>query len=247
VYELLYWWPPARRFSTFNVGFAPLEAHIRDDPRFAAEAHQIQLYAELFKSAGYRRDSAREIRVLEVGAGNGGGLAYLESRFAPAEAVAVDYSRAAVRSARRRGIDAHYATADALPFGARRFDCVLCIDSLCVFPRDGFIHEVARVLEPGGLLLIGDYLTAPEDGVRRFVDALAGLGDFSVEHFRNVSENVVRALEEDDDRKRRIIAPLPGILRTRLAETLSLEGSARRADWRTGKICYYLAVLRLRR
>jgi len=243
-YELLYWWPPAHRLTTFNVGFAPLEAHIRDDARLTGEAHQIQLYAELFRRAEQCRNSTRPIRLLEVGAGNGGGLAYLAGRHTHVDAIGVDYSRNAVRSACRRGIDVRFGAADALPFGAQQFDCVLCVDSMCSFPRDGFIREAVRVLRPGGQLSIGDYLTASEEATRGYVDALADLGGFTIAHFQNVTVNVVRALEADDNRKRQMIAALPHFLGSRLAETLSLEGSARHRDWHSGRVCYYMAVLR---
>jgi SAM-dependent methyltransferase len=243
-YELLYWWAPAHRLTTFNVGFAPLDAHIHADSRLTGEAHQIQLYAELFRRGEQCRNSTRPIRLLEVGAGNGGGLAYLAGRHAHVDAIGVDYAQNAVRSARRRGIDMRLGAADALPFDARQFDCVLCVDSMCSFPRDGFIREVQRVLRPGGQLLIGDYLTASEEATRGYVDALADLGGFTIELFENVTANVVCALEADNDRKRRMIAALPRFLGSRLAETLSLEGSTRHRDWRAGRICYYMAVLR---
>jgi len=41
-----------------------------------------------------------------------------------------------------------------------------------------------------------------------------------------------------------MIPALLGFLRAGMAETLSLQGSARHRDWRAGRICYYIAALR---
>jgi 2-polyprenyl-3-methyl-5-hydroxy-6-metoxy-1,4-benzoquinol methylase len=62
---------------------------------------------------------------------------------------------AAVRIARRLGVDAEYAVADArrLPFADRSFDVVFSYGVLQHFPKEEVllaVREIARVLKPGG-------------------------------------------------------------------------------------------------
>ncbi len=56
------------------------------------------------------------------------------------------------------------ATGDvqALPFGNDSFDCVVDTFSLCVFPDPaGALREVARVLRPGGTVLLLEHCRSP--------------------------------------------------------------------------------------
>ena len=65
-------------------------AIIRDDPAFANDLNQAQLYAELLALAPIDTKGWRESRVIEVAAGCGGGLLYLQKHFCPWETVGID-------------------------------------------------------------------------------------------------------------------------------------------------------------
>ena len=99
--------------------------------------------------------------VLDVGCGDG--TYALGAACRGARAVGVDLSREMILAARRRaqelGVEAALLGADAgnLPFRDRAFQRVLAVTVLC-FVRDParVIREMARVLEPGGMLIVGD-------------------------------------------------------------------------------------------
>jgi ubiquinone/menaquinone biosynthesis C-methylase UbiE len=59
------------------------------------------------------------------------------------------------RLARENGSTSIAASAVEIPFGAGTFDAVLCIEMLqCVPESDTAVREMARVLKPGGRLVI---------------------------------------------------------------------------------------------
>jgi ubiquinone/menaquinone biosynthesis C-methylase UbiE len=88
---------------------------------------------------------------LEVGVGTG--------RFAQALGVefGIDPAAGALRLAERRGIQVQQARGETLPFPDASFGAVLMIATLC-FADDApaLFREAARVLYPGGHLLVGD-------------------------------------------------------------------------------------------
>lgn len=95
-----------------------------------------------------------KMRVLDAGCGTGGLLANLET---PAWRAGVEISSHGVRLARTRGSAALVqGSVCALPFANGTFDAVVSIDVLChagVDERQA-IEEAARVLRPGGRLLV---------------------------------------------------------------------------------------------
>lgn len=96
----------------------------------------------------------RRLRVLDAGCGTGGLLANLET---PAWKAGLEISSQGIRLARtRRGAALVQGSACALPFADGAFDAVVSIDVLChsgVEERQA-IEEAARVLRPGGRLLV---------------------------------------------------------------------------------------------
>ncbi len=100
-------------------------------------------------------------RVLDVGCGDGA-LA-IELAKGGATVVGVDASDAMIEAARGRAarhraeVDFRTAAAQRLPFPAERFDIVVAVTILCFVADAGPVfREMARVLRPGGRLVIGE-------------------------------------------------------------------------------------------
>jgi len=119
-----------------------------------AERIERDLILELVGQAG-------GCRVLDVGCGDGALAVALSRR--GAVVVGVDASEAMIeaarRNARQHGVEVAFEVAEArrLPFPAHSFDLVTAITILC-FVEDAapVFRELARVLRPGGRLVIGE-------------------------------------------------------------------------------------------
>src|SRR5690242_19298580 len=97
-----------------------------------------------------------EKRVLDVGCGDGRHV--VEAARRGAMAVGVDYDASELRKTRARCADARVAliVGDAahLPFADGVFHAVVCTETLEHLPDDtAAMAEIARVLDPGGVLL----------------------------------------------------------------------------------------------
>jgi ubiquinone/menaquinone biosynthesis C-methylase UbiE len=93
-------------------------------------------------------------RVLEIGSGTGSGAAILSARFPDAEVTGVDLSPEMVRIAQAKvaGVTFEPADASRLPFPDASFDLV-AQNNVPVYFR-----EIARVLAPGGRVLVSSTL-----------------------------------------------------------------------------------------
>ena len=107
-------------------------------------------------------------RVLEVGCGYGACAVVYGKRFAPASITGIDLTDIRIQKGReyvaRHGlsgsIDLQVGDATKLAFGDASFDKVIAVE--CAFhfgTRRDFLHEAARVLKPGGVLVMTDLVT----------------------------------------------------------------------------------------
>lgn len=121
--------------------------------------------------------------VLEVAIGTGRDLPFYPSGV---HVTGIELSPAMLAVARQRaadlGIDADLreGDAEALPFADNTFDTVVCVLSLCTIPDPArAIAEMARVLRPGGKLLLLDHIGSrwwPVWAVQRLVELLSSRG-----------------------------------------------------------------------
>jgi ubiquinone biosynthesis O-methyltransferase len=118
------------------------------------ERLESQLVLELIGDVSGRR-------VLDVGCGDGKFALELTKR--GAIVTGIDASAAMINAAKRRAVQHNaditfqVASAQQIPFAAEQFDIVTAITILCfVDDASPVFQEIARVLRPGGRLVIGE-------------------------------------------------------------------------------------------
>jgi ubiquinone/menaquinone biosynthesis C-methylase UbiE len=136
---------------------------------------------------------------LEVAVGTGLNLAHYPD---DVTLTGVEWSPAMLDIARHRAehlasaVDLVHGDAQRLGFPDASFDTVVCTFSLCAIPDDRqAVREMARVLRPGGLLLLADHVEASR-WYARAVQRLIELVTVPVggEHFRRRPIRHVEAL-----------------------------------------------------
>lgn len=146
---------------------------------------------------GWAGEYCQDKDVVEVGCGGGQGLQMLSRK--ARSLVAGDYSDAVLERARKvnPGIELKAFDAQALPFADESRDVILLFEALYYVPDPmKFFREAARVLRPGGYLLLAtankdlfDFSPSPHSysylGVAELQSALNGLG-FDCKFFGDV-------------------------------------------------------------
>lgn len=193
--------------------------------------------------------------LLEVGSGRGGGLAYIARSRALRRVVGVDLSPKQVEFCRSVHRDApcsfQAGSAIDLPFPDAQFDIVMNVESSHCYPDvDKFFSEVCRVLRPGGYFLYADFSpTQTGADATRFVaevkDRLVAAG-FASADIRDITPNVVAALETTDAEKRRLImaSPVTRMFFSSFADFAALKGSAAYELFKNRDSIYYSALVR---
>ncbi len=100
-------------------------------------------------------------RLLEIGTGQGYSAAWLSRRFPQGQILTLDINRTCLKRAELtfgpRRPDFIQATAPALPLAAASCDAVLLVMTFHCLPEpQQVLRETARVLRPGGWLLLAD-------------------------------------------------------------------------------------------
>lgn len=158
--------------------------------------------------------------LLDVASGRGTSTLLAATTYGAA-ATGIDLSEenvtAATRRARETDIDPRpdfrLGDAESLPVSDNSFDVVICECALCTFPdKSAAVHQIARVLRPGGRVGITD-ITADQERLpnqlRGLAATIACVADARpAEHYVSLLEDAdlrVTRVEPHDDALRRMI------------------------------------------
>jgi SAM-dependent methyltransferase len=157
---------PQRREATPGTPHLPA---IQPYDSLAADYHELRYAGEANEwNEGMRRIGAQRLLprsagyALDVACGTGRGLMLLDGYASAVYGIdgTLPMLEEAKQNVRKRGLQARLAQANAarLPFPDASFDLVTCFNFIHLFPslsdRRAFITEMARVLKPGGTVVV---------------------------------------------------------------------------------------------
>ncbi|MCD6425463.1 MAG: class I SAM-dependent methyltransferase [Anaerolineales bacterium] len=188
-----------------NYGYVPLPDQ-NQVINLRAEDANYRYYIQLYDHVAGAVD-LRDLKVLEVGSGRGGGADYIKRYLKPEIMVGLDFSENAVRFCNEKynveGLSFEGGNAESLPFIDNSFDVVLNVESShCYSSMNAFLAQVKRVLREGGYFLMADF---------RRKEALEGLREslnesgLTLIKETDITQNILEAMELDDERKTALI------------------------------------------
>ena len=163
-------------------------------------------------------------RILDVACGRGGSSYHLAQAYPGTDVVGIDLLPANVQVAstlfaNTRGLGYQVGDAQRLSFAPASFDKVFCLEAAFHFPdRSRFLAEAARVLRPGGRLVLVDFMwssrersPARDDARFALVRRTWGFEDFSAEaEYAQTAAGVGFTVAARHDWSGRVTRPLQG-------------------------------------
>lgn len=188
-----------------NYGYHDENQKVTIDGHNEHNRYSIQLYHHLASAAEIQNKD-----IVEIGCGRGGGLSYIAKKFSVASALGVDLNKQAVAFCNKHhkvdGLSFRHGDAQNLDLAHNTCDIVLNVESSHHYPNmQAFLHEVHRILRPGGYFLFTDFRYDFEmEDMKKLLET-SGL---TVMKENLINKEVVVALELDDKRKRELIKKL---------------------------------------
>lgn len=230
-------------WTFMNYGFDdPKVSRLPLEPADESDRFCIQLYDYVTAPV-----DLHGLRVLEVGCGRGGGCSYIARYKKPRQMTGVDLSGEAIAFCRKThhasGLDFRTGDAEQLPFVDSSFDVVVNVESSHCYPNlPAFFKEVHRVLTVSGHFLYADIHES--SGISEWHGALRA-SDFALLLGEDITGQVLSALDQDNDRKMRLIHSLvPAVLRSSFQDFAGMRGSKIYEGFRTRSLQYLRFVAR---
>ncbi len=188
-----------------NFGYSDPDKILALDSADEENRFSIQLYNHL---AGLVELNNKDI--VEIGSGRGGGLAYIAKNNFPHSLIGIDLSQSAIDFSSRHhqftNLSFQYGDAQQIPLKNNSCDIVLNVESSHRYlEMKRFLSEVIRILKTGGHFLFTDFRYDYEwTGIHElFVNS--GL---KILFEKDITPNVLLALEMDDQRRRTLVKKL---------------------------------------
>ncbi len=230
---------PGLRFMNYGYykdSFCP-DLSVNDEK----ERYPIHLYHYLCSKV-----DMKNLNILEVGSGRGGGADYILRTFKPRKVSAIDISITAVNLCKElytdNNLDFLYGSAEDIPFSNNTFDLILNVESSHCYPNfDNFLREVARVLKPSSYLLITDFRPSSElDSFRTSITSF-----FDVISEEEITDNILSALDlMSSKRSKQIKTFLPSFLNSISASFAGIKGSELYNSFQNKDLRYFMYVLK---
>ena len=207
-----------------------------EDEKDEKDRYTIQLYHHMAEMSDLKKKD-----VVEVGSSRGGGLAYIARKFQPASAIGIDLENRSVVFSNKfhQWPNLTFITGDAqnLPLGDNSCDVVLNVESSRYYRSvKAFFMEVYRVLRPGGYFLYTDFR---EIDKWPYLTAMVNEFGFNVIEERDISSNILRALDLDSERRASLVKKYaPKILQKEILNFTGSKGTATYDCFLTGKFIY---------
>ncbi len=243
-YETLVVLDRERDITFMNYGYSGLDSSANEislNDGEQANRYCIQLYHHVAAAIDL---SGKD--VVEVGSGRGGGASYIARYLKPRSMKGIDFSKKAIEFCRKYyavdGLSFAPGDAENLPLADSSVDVIINLESShCYGSMTKFLSEVYRVLRPDGHFLFSDH--RDHDKVSLLHEQLKDSG-LSLVKETDITQNVVAALDLDNDRKQRMIAQkCPRVLRREAEEFAAMKGTRAYETFKSGHSRYLSFVL----
>jgi len=188
-----------------NYGYSSQDQNVDLSENDEPNRYSIQLYHHLAAAIDLNGKS-----LLEVGSGRGGGLSFIASNFPVGKTLGVDLNQRAANFCNKHykidGLSFMQGDAQNLDVPNNSFDAIINVESSHRYPdMISFLSQVDRILKPGGHFLFTDFRYDYE------MDELNGQLDkmgFTKLKEELITPKVVKALDLDDARRRKLVKKL---------------------------------------
>lgn len=246
-YSLLAKYIPATDWHFMNYGYVPNDEECAKTSAVSPgpQRFPMQMYHYLASMA-----VIKDMDVLEVGSGRGGGARHIATKFSPKSYIGMDIAESAVDLANKIHVAPNLkfiqGSAEAIPLPDSSIDVVINVESSHAYGSvDNFLKEVKRVLRPGGCFLMVDFRN--NENVENMETLKAQLRNtgMQVVSEENITPNVIGSIEaEDESKKQRIKQLIPARWQSLFAEFAGVVGSKFYQTLKAGSRPYYRFQLR---
>jgi ubiquinone/menaquinone biosynthesis C-methylase UbiE len=222
-------------YGYYEKDFSPTLSITDEDERYP-----IQLYHFLAEKVSFKN-----LDVLEVGSGRGGGASYLAKTFNPKSICGIDISSNAIDLCNslydQNNLSFKVGDSENLPFLNNSIDVIFNIESSHCYPSfENFIDEIIRVLKPGGYFVYCDLLIS-----KNYNEHIKCFNKKYLKLISNtdITQNVINASELMTESRRNLINNFSsGFLKNVLLSFASVKGSKIFKSFQEGHYKYISAV-----